>query len=78
MARKKTGSGVEAEIVLPSKVEVELGALAGEMREGLLTLAVGTGPQVMHFFLAVSKRVVPTRLFDDEASALAWLQEFVG
>lgn len=31
-----------------------------------------------NFFLAVSKPVAPTRLFDDEASALAWLQEFLG
>jgi hypothetical protein len=31
-----------------------------------------------NFFLSVSKPVAPTRLFDDEASALAWLQAFVG
>jgi len=31
-----------------------------------------------NFFLSVSKPVAPTRLFDDEASALAWLQGFVG
>jgi hypothetical protein len=31
-----------------------------------------------NFFLAVSKPVAPTRLFDDDASALAWLQELVG
>jgi hypothetical protein len=29
-----------------------------------------------NFFLTVSKPMAPTRLFDDEASALAWLQEF--
>jgi hypothetical protein len=31
-----------------------------------------------NFFLSVSKPPFPTRMFDDEASALAWLQEFVG
>ncbi len=31
-----------------------------------------------NFFLSVSKPMAPTRLFDDEASALAWLQGFVG
>ncbi len=30
-----------------------------------------------NFFLGVSKPMAPTRLFDDEASALAWLGEFV-
>jgi hypothetical protein len=29
-----------------------------------------------NFYLNVSKPMAPTRLFDDEASALAWLQEF--
>jgi hypothetical protein len=31
-----------------------------------------------NFFLSVSKPAYPTRLFDDEASAVAWLQGFVG
>jgi hypothetical protein len=31
-----------------------------------------------NFFLSVSRPMAPTRLFDDEASALAWLQGFVG
>jgi hypothetical protein len=31
-----------------------------------------------NFFLAVNKPLYPTRLFDNEASALAWLQELVG
>lgn len=31
-----------------------------------------------NFFLAVSKPMAPTRLFDDEATALTWLREFVG
>jgi hypothetical protein len=31
-----------------------------------------------NFYLTVSKPIAPTRLFDNEASALAWLQEFVG
>jgi len=30
-----------------------------------------------NFFLGVSKPMAPTRLFDDEASALIWLGEFV-
>jgi hypothetical protein len=29
-----------------------------------------------NFFLTVSKPMAPTRLFDDEATALAWLKEF--
>jgi hypothetical protein len=31
-----------------------------------------------NFYLTVSKPITPTRLFDDEASAVAWLLEFVG
>ena len=31
-----------------------------------------------NFFLSVNKPLFPTRLFDNEASALAWLLEFVG
>jgi hypothetical protein len=30
-----------------------------------------------NFFLTVNKPLYPTRLFDDDASALAWLQAFV-
>jgi hypothetical protein len=30
-----------------------------------------------NFFLDVSKPMAPTKLFDDETSALAWLREFV-
>jgi hypothetical protein len=45
-----------------------------------VALVVGTPLSRMmgNFFLAVSKPVAPTRLFEDEASALAWLLEFVG
>jgi hypothetical protein len=45
-----------------------------------VALVVGTPLSRMmgNFFLSVSKPVAPTRLFDNEASALAWLQEFVG
>lgn len=45
-----------------------------------VSLIVGTPLSRLmgNFFLSVSKPVAPTRLFDDEASALAWLQEFVG
>ena len=44
-----------------------------------VALIVGTPLSRMmgNFFLTVSKPMAPTRLFDDEASALAWLQEFV-
>jgi hypothetical protein len=31
-----------------------------------------------NFFINVSRPLMPTRLFDNEASALAWLQGFVG
>jgi hypothetical protein len=30
-----------------------------------------------NFFIAVSKPMAPTKLFDDESSALAWLREFM-
>ncbi len=43
-----------------------------------VALIVGTPLSRMmgNFFLNVSKPVAATRLFDDEASAVAWLQEF--
>ena len=45
-----------------------------------VALIVGTPLSRMmgNFFLSVSKPMAPTRLFDDEASALVWLQGFVG
>lgn len=45
-----------------------------------VALIVGTPLSRMmgNFFLSVSKPMAPTRLFDDEASALAWLLGFVG
>jgi hypothetical protein len=45
-----------------------------------VALIVGTPLSRMmgNFFLAVSRPMAPTRLFDDEVSALAWLQGFVG
>ena len=45
-----------------------------------VALVVGTPLSRMmgNFFLSVSKPMAPTRLFDDETSALAWLQAFVG
>lgn len=45
-----------------------------------VALIVGTPLSRMmgNFFLSVSKPMAPTRLFDNEASAVAWLQEFVG
>jgi hypothetical protein len=44
-----------------------------------LALIVGTPLSRMmgNFFLGVSKPSYPTRLFDNETSALAWLQAFV-
>lgn len=43
-----------------------------------VALIVGTPlSRIMgNFFLTVSRPMAPTRLFDDEASALAWLEEF--
>jgi hypothetical protein len=45
-----------------------------------IALIVGTPLTRMmgNLFLSMSKPQFPTRLFDNEASALAWLQEFVG
>jgi hypothetical protein len=45
-----------------------------------VALVVGTPLSRMmgNFFLNVSRPEYPTRLFDDEASALAWLQESIG
>jgi hypothetical protein len=45
-----------------------------------VALIVGTPLSRMmgNFFLGVSKPMAPTRLFDDEATALIWLREFVG
>jgi hypothetical protein len=41
-----------------------------------LVVATPLSRMMGNFFLTVSKPMAPTRLFDDEASALAWLQEF--
>jgi hypothetical protein len=48
--------------------------------QAAVALIVGTPlTRVMaNFFLSVNKPVFPTRMFDDEASAVAWLLEFVG
>jgi hypothetical protein len=45
-----------------------------------VALIVGTplSRVIGNFFLSVNKPVFPTRMFDNEASALAWLLEFVG
>lgn len=45
-----------------------------------VVLVVGTPLSRMlgNFFIAVSKPMAPTRLFDDEAAAIAWLLTFVG
>ena len=45
-----------------------------------VALIVGTPLTRMmaNFFLGVSKPLFPTRMFDDEASAVAWLQAFIG
>jgi hypothetical protein len=44
-----------------------------------VALIVGTplSRMMANFFLSVNKPLYPTRLFDNEASALAWLLEFV-
>lgn len=45
-----------------------------------VALIVGTPLSriTVNLFLTVSKPPTPTRLFDDEASAIDWLREFVG
>lgn len=45
-----------------------------------VALIVGTPLSRMmgNFFLAVSKPMAPTRLFDDEETAVAWLAGFAG
>lgn len=43
-----------------------------------LVVATPLSRMMGDFFLTVSKPKVPTRLFDDEASALAWLAEVGG
>ena len=45
-----------------------------------VALIVGTPLSRMmgDFFVSVSRPVAPTRLFDNEESAVAWLQEFAG
>ncbi|NYI41467.1 hypothetical protein BKA03_001586 [Demequina lutea] len=44
-----------------------------------VAVIVGTplSRMVGNFFVNVSQPVTPTRLFDDEASAVAWLQGFI-
>ena len=48
--------------------------------QSAVALVAGTplSRMMANFFLTVSKPLYPTRLFDNEASALAWLQELVG
>jgi hypothetical protein len=48
--------------------------------QSAVALIVGTPLTRMmaNFFLSVNKPPFPTRMFDNEASALAWLQAFVG
>ena len=48
--------------------------------QSAVALVAGTplSRMMANFFLTVSKPPFPTRLFDNEASALAWLQELVG
>jgi hypothetical protein len=58
----------------PARVEfVRRGDLVSAVA---LIVATPLSRMMGNFFLNVSKPMAPTRLFDDEASALAWLQEF--
>ncbi len=41
--QRKTAPASEAQPAVPEQVSVALGEIAGELREGLLALAVGTG-----------------------------------
>ena len=45
-----------------------------------VALIVGSPPSQMmgNLFISANRPTTPTRLFNDEASALAWLQAFVG
>ena len=59
----------------PARVEfVRRGDLVSAVA---LIVATPLSRMMGNFFLNVSKPMAPTRLFADEASALAWLQEFV-
>jgi len=58
----------------PARVEfVRRGDLVSAVA---LIVATSLSRMMGKFFLNVSKPMAPTRLFDDEAAALAWLQEF--
>ena len=58
----------------PARVEfVRRGDLVAAVA---LIVATPLSRMMGNFFLNVSKPMAPTRLFDDEAAALAWLQEF--
>jgi hypothetical protein len=48
--------------------------------QSAVALVAGTplSRMMANFFLSVNKPPFPTRMFDNEASALAWLQAFVG
>jgi len=48
--------------------------------QSAVALVAGTplSRMMANFFLTVNKPPFPTRLFDNEASALSWLQELVG
>ena len=59
----------------PARVEfVRRGDLVSAVA---LIVATPLSRMMGKFFLNVSKPMAPTKLFDDEASALAWLREFV-
>ncbi len=45
--QRKTAPASEAQPAVPKQVSVALGEIAGDLREGLLALAVGAGLQVM-------------------------------
>jgi len=58
----------------PARVEfVRRGDLVSAVA---LIVATPLSRMMGNFFLNVSKPMAPTRLFDEEASAVAWLQEF--
>jgi len=58
----------------PARVEfVRRGDLVAAVA---LIVATPLSRMMGNFFLNVSKPMAPTRLFDEEASAVAWLQEF--
>ena len=46
-AYQKTARSANAEVIVPAEVTIGLGEVVESAKEGLLALAVGTGPKVL-------------------------------